>query len=239
MPHRVLNQEEVARYLHVPIADVAALVKRREIPFEKQGGRLVFRKREVETWASQRIMRMAQAGLREFDRQSQVKTHDLSRGHANVSELLRKDRVDIAMASRTKPSLIRDIARLADGTGLVNDPAGLVQSLQEREKLCSTALARGVALLHPRNHDAYAFEDSFLCLARAASPLPFGAIDGTLTDIFFLVCCQDDRIHLHVLARICMMCAQTRLLESVREAPDSESVCRAVEASESEIIKGL
>ena len=56
----------------------------------------------------------------------------------------------------------------------------------------------------------------FIVLARTAQPLPFGSPDGTVTDIFFLMCCQDDRIHLHVLARVCMMCRHTHLLRDLR-----------------------
>lgn len=239
MPHRVLNLDTVAQYLHVPRADVETLVKRREIPFDKHGDNIVFRTREIDAWASQRIMRMEQGNLKDFHKKSFVKTYDLSKDYAIVTELLRKNCIDIAMASKTKPSVIRDMVKLAEATGLPNDPNDLIQRLQEREKLCSTALTHGVALLHPRNHEPYAFEDSFLCLGRAINPLPFGALDGSLTDLFFLICCQDDRIHLHVLARICMMCSQTNLLERVREAPDALTVHEAVEAAESEIISGL
>ena len=239
MPHRVLSLDGVAHYLHIPRADVETLVKRHEIPFEKQGDRLSFRKREVDAWASQRIMRMEHGRLRDYHQRSSVKAHDLSKKHAIVSELLSEPCIDIAMTCRTKPSVIREMVKLAETTGMVNDPAELVQSLQEREKLCSTALTRGVALLHPRHHEPYAFEDSFVCLARAVSPLPFGAVDGSLSDLFFLICCQDDRIHLHVLARICMMCSQTQLLEWVREAPDASTMHGAIEMAESEIIRGL
>jgi mannitol/fructose-specific phosphotransferase system IIA component (Ntr-type) len=39
-------------------------------------------------------------------------------------------------------------------------------------------------------------------VARATGGIAFGAPDGELTRIFFLICCHTDRYHLHVLARL-------------------------------------
>ena len=128
---------------------------------------------------------------------------------------------------------------MAGRTGLVVYPADLLKSLEERERLGSTALAGGVALLHPLHHEPYMFEDSFVLLARAVQPVPFGSPDGELTDLFFLICCQDERIHLHLLARLCTMCHRTDLLESLRQSPDATSMREALVASEEEAIRGL
>lgn len=236
MPHRRFNLKEVAAYLHVPAADIEALVHEGQIPFERQGGRAVFTKKEVDAWASQRILGLSRQRLESYHKQTSARMHDLSKQHAIISELTRREWLEPALASRTRAAAVRDMAKAAEATGLVIYPDELLASLQEREALCSTGLPGGLALLHPRHHDPYMFSDSFILLARAVHPIPFGAPDGKPTDLFFLVCCQDDEIHLHVLARLCMMCVQTKLIAHLRDAADAEGLYAALARAEQEVI---
>jgi len=233
MPYRTLNLDQVAEYLHVSRADVEGLVHHREIPFERPGGRLVFRKKDIDVWASQRILGLPGHRLESYHRGSSRRTSERTgRRETVVGELLRQNLVEPALASKTRAAAIRDLVELATRTDAVLDPSELLASLQAREALCSTALPGGVAVLHPRHQDPYLFSESFVLLARAMSPIPFGAPDGQKTDLFFLICCQDDRIHLHVLARICLMCSQTPLLGELRQAEDAPSMIAAIESAE-------
>ena len=131
------------------------------------------------------------------------------------------------------------MVRLAENTNLLIDSVELLKSLKEREQMCSTALAGGIALLHPRHHDPYLFEDSFVVLGRTVQPIPFGSPDGTTTDLFFLVCCQDERIHLHVLARLCMLCYHTSVLLDLREAKTPAEMLKSLIDAEEDVIKHL
>ncbi|MFA5206429.1 MAG: PTS sugar transporter subunit IIA [Lentisphaeria bacterium] len=240
MPSRRLNLDEAAEYLHLPVRDLEELVRRREIPCERQGGRLQFLRGEVDAWASQRILGMPEARLEKYHRNATVRVrHRLGRAHAIVAELLRPAAVVPALASRTKASLLRDMVEVAGRTELLYDPADLLASLREREELCPTAIENGVALLHPRHHDPYLAGDSFIALGRVVHPLPFGAADGRQTDLFFLICCQDDRIHLHVLARLCLMCLHTGMLEQLRAAADGAEMAAAVAAAERQAMAGI
>ncbi len=236
MPYRTFNLTEVCTYLHLAQPDVEALTRRQEIPFENKGGRLVFRKKDVDAWASQRILGFSNKHLTAYHKVSSAKTHDLSKQHTIIAELVKTEYIQPALGSRTKPSLLRDMVALAGQTGLVTDPDELLQSLLERERLCSTALPEGIALLHPRHHEPYMFDDSFIVLGRAAHPLPFGAPDGNTTDLFFLICCQDDRIHLHVLARLCLMCQDTTVLQETRTASDAAAIMDCLVRSENKAI---
>ena len=239
MPYRIFNLDEVAAYLHLARRDVETLVKRDEIPCERQGERMVFRKREIDGWASQRILRLSGSRLADYHRTSSAKAHHLSARTAIMAELISADRIAPELASRTKASLLRDMAALADRTGLVADPRDLLRSLEEREQLCSTALAGGLALLHPRHHDPYMFSDSFIVLGRAIQPIHCGSQDGAPTDLVFLICCQDDRLHLHTLARLCTMVNQTRVLAALRAAGDSAAMLAALVIAEDEVIRKL
>ena len=232
--------KEVADYLHLSVEDVELLVKRREIPCEKQGDRVMFRRRDVDGWASQRLLGMSSKHLRDYHQRSTEKSHSLSRDHAILSELMAPDRIEPSLKAKTKAAVLRDMVDLADRSGLLYLRDDLLTSLDAREKLCSTALAGGIALLHPENHEPYMFEDSFVVLGRSLQPIPFGAPDGLTTDMFFLVCCQNDRLHLHVLARLCMICYHTPLLLELREADaDPGAMYELLCEREQDVIKGM
>jgi len=237
MPNQIFDAASVAAYLHMEPPQINLLVKRGEIPYESRGSRVVFRRSEIDAWASQRILGLPSNRLTAYHATSSAKMHNLSKHHALMPELTRPVFISVELTSRTKPSLIRDMKTLADKTGLVSNPDDLLTSLQEREALCSTAISDGIALLHPRHHEPYMFDDSFVVLGRTIQPLPFGAADGQKTDLFFLICCQDDRIHLHVLARVCMMCRQTKLIATLRQAESADAMHNALLAAEQEIIK--
>ena len=237
MPYRMLNLAEAAEYLHLSTAILEEMARRGEVPCEKQGGRLSFRHNAIDEWASRRLLESSQEKLSDFHQRSTAKYHDLSHEAAIVPALLKPEWIEPAMTCRSKASVIRQMVELADRTGRLCYRDELLESLIEREKLCSTALAGGLALLHPRNHEPYMFEDSFLVVGRTIAPILFGSPDGSTTDVFFLICSQDDRIHLHVLARLCMMCHHTSLLLELRQTQDPGEMHRILMASEQQVIQ--
>jgi excisionase family DNA binding protein len=237
MPYRFLSISEATDYLHIGESNLLTLVKRGEIPFYKKGESVVFRKQELDEWASRKIMSFSDSHLQEYHKNTSAKIHNLSKSHTIIKELLPANAVSINIQARTRPSLIREMVNLADSTGLVLMKDELIASLEEREALCSTAMPNGIALLHPRNHVPYMFEDSFIVSGRVSCGLPFGALDGSATDIFFLICCQDDRIHLHVLARLCVLCHDRKLLEAMRAAEIGEEMREVIVKAEAEWIR--
>ncbi|HMO50483.1 MAG TPA: PTS sugar transporter subunit IIA [Kiritimatiellia bacterium] len=237
MPHTRMTLSEAADYLTMTEEDILSLVKQREIPHERAGSRYVFTRSEIDAWASQRLLGLKEDRLQAYHRRSSAKMHDLSKKSAIMAELLRPEWIVPALTCRTKSSIIRDMVELADRTGLLNDRELLLHNVMEREKMCSTALSGGLAILHGQHHEPYLSEDSFIVLGRTVQPIPFGSPDGRTTDMFFLVCCQDERIHLHVLARICMLCYHTPLLLTLREAEDAQAMYDAIVAVEVELIR--
>lgn len=237
MPYRVFNLAEAAEYLHLTEDVVEDLARRGDLPCERQGGRLVFRHNQIDEWASRRVLGFNEEKLTDFHRRSTAKYHDLSSDAAIMPALTKAEWIEPRMKCRTKASVIREMVDLADRTGLLCYRDELANSLVEREKLCSTALSGGLALLHPRNHDPYMFEDSFVVLGKTIAQVPFGSPDRSTTDVFFLICSQDDRIHLHVLARLCMMCHQTSMLLEMRGTDDSAELHAILVASEKQVLK--
>ena len=237
MPYRTFSIKEAAEYIHLPQPDVERLVRQNEIPFELQGNRLIFRQVDLDAWLSRRILGLNDKHLNDYHKTISIKPRELTPTHRVISELTKKTAIRTDLTSRTKPSLLRDMVALADKSGLLLNPKDLQQSLEEREKMCSTALVDGFALLHPRHHAPYMFETSFIAVGRTIRAIPFGATDGKETDIFFLICCQNDLLHLRVLARLCLMCRRKGFLDGLRQSKEASEIYACLCHEELQVIK--
>ncbi len=236
MPQRMMNSDQVARYLHVEPTQIKCWVLQGEIPCEQAGAHPMFRRKDIDAWASQRILGMPERHLTSFHRETSQQAHREDDGPFSVCDLLTPGRTVFALRSRTKASVLRDLTAVAEREEILYDPKDLVRSLEEREALCSTGLGGGVAIVHPRHHDPYIASEPFLILARAAHPICFGAPDGKPTDIFFLLVATDDRYHLQALARLCLMMMNTKLLGNLRDADSAAGMHAATLQAEKEIL---
>ncbi len=236
MAHLILTTEELAEYLHVSVRMIERLVRESDIPKIERGGKLTFQRSEIDAWASQRIIGLPEEPLESYHQKSMRGTQKIFVNHALIPALLSPTSINLELKSKTRASVIRDMVALADGTGRVIEPRELLTSVEAREALCSTAMPGGVALLHARNYDQYRFDSSFIVFGRTIQTVLFGAPDGGATRLFFLICCQDDRIHLHTLARLCLMVMKTDILTQLFTAPDGTTAYDAMVAAEQAVL---
>lgn len=232
MPHTTFTVDQLADYLHVERRHVEEFLQAGDIPHTVRGGRTYFQRAEIDAWASQRVLRLPDEGLDWYHRKTTAGTREQFPGGALIPVLLSPAAIDLELTAKTKASVIRDLVALADRTGRVFDARELRESIGAREALGSTALPGGLALLHARQHGAYRFDGSFVVLGRTIQPIPFGASDGRPTRLFFLICCEDDRIHLHTLARLCLLAKETDVLSALSTVADPAGAYGALVAAE-------
>jgi nitrogen PTS system EIIA component len=232
MPHRTFNIQDLTEYLHLGPGDVERLMRETDIPYTTRGGRAFFQRTEIDAWASQRILGLPSKRLDVYHAKAVRGTREVFPHLALIPELLKPDYIDLALPAKTRASVLRDVIALAERSGRVLDSRELLESVKQREALCSTALPGGFALLHPRSHADYRFEGSFIVLGRTVQPVPFGAPDGRPTQLFFLICCEDDRIHLHTLARLCVMAQKTEVMGELFNAADAHAAYEALAIAE-------
>ena len=236
MSYQILSLEAVAEYLHLTEADIAQRVKSNEIPHEKRGNRIVFPKDEIDLWASQRLLRLPGQRLTEYHQKSTQATREILPREALLPDMIQPSFAAPALTAKTKSSVLHELVALAATTGRLSNSRDLLASLEAREALCSTGMPGGFALPHPRVPDPYLFETSFIILGRTVQAIHFGAPDGKPTSLFFLICCQDDRLHLHTLARICLIAQNTAILEQLRQSADGPSMHAALLAAEEQAL---
>ena len=239
MSYQLFDIDGVADFLHLTPADIEQRVKNREIPFERRGHRLVFRKHAIEEWASRRILDFPSERLAVYHGKSTRNTRRILPNEALLPEMLEAGAVASAMASRTQPSVLCDLVALAEKTGNVCNHKELLEGLKSREELCSTGLPGGFALPHPRFHEPSLCEKSLIVVGRTVQEIYFGAPDGEPTQLFFLICCRDERLHLHTLARLCLMAKKTDMICQLLDAPAAETMRDVLLAAEREVLMDM
>ena len=236
MTPRTLTVDELAEYLHVARRHVERLIKDGEIPCTMRGGRMLFQRDEIDAWASRRLLRLPGQSLEWYHQKTMQGTRRIFAQAALIPVLLQPEGIDLALESKTKAAVIRDMVGLAERTGRVSDPRELRDSVEAREALCSTALPGGLALLHARQQEKFRFEGSFTVLGRTIQAVPFGAPDGRASRLFFLICCDDERIHLHTLARLCLLALKTNILSELVAATDASVAYADLVAAEINVL---
>jgi len=226
---------ELAAYIGMDSRQAEKLALRGQIPCQKVGGSLRFNRAEITDWLQQKMGTMARASLDSMD--AGITNHrQVNPDDDLISPMLRPQAITTNLPARTKNSVLRELVALAQETDLLYDGPALLEALIKREELCSTAMEAGVAIPHPRRPLPYTVADSILVIAATSNGIGFGAPDGQLTDLFFMTCSQDDRHHLHVLARICRMLHNSKLAQNIRHAQSPQEIIQLMKDREQQIL---
>ena len=231
MGNDTMTLEQLARYLRRDAREVVKLVDRGELPARKVGGDLRFSVAEVNHWIEQRIADSGEEELRHIDERHDEPTEPL------ITGLLHEACVAVPLRATTRASVLQELVKLAEQSWQVYDPTALLEAIRHREAKSSTALENGVAVPHPGKPMPNAMGESLIAFARTEGGMPFGAPDGGLSDMFFMIACRDSATHLKVLARLARMFLRPNFLDDLRSEPTAHGAVQLIRQTEAELIK--
>lgn len=235
MPYSYMDLLELSKFLGLDIRQAEKMANRGEIPCQKVSGTLRFNRAQITEWLQQHMSSLNRNKLANMD--AGITAHrDVPTTDTLIIPMLKPEAISLALPARTKKSVLKELVVLAEKTGNLYDPDTLLQTLTDREELCSTAMEGGIAIPHPRQPQPYIIADTILAIGKTNSGIGYGAPDGRLTDLFFMTCSQDDRHHLHILARLCRMLHDSDFVEELRHCEDVEKVAELMHQREMEVI---
>lgn len=140
-----------------------------------------------------------------------------------LQELLDAGRVAIIDAPGDVSAVMRTAARMLAGAG--GDARAIGEGLEERERLASTAIGRGVAIPHARVEDLEETRGAFL---RLSPPVDFGAADGEPVDLVLAMAVPRHAMqgHLEVLAEVAERFSDPGFGALLRQARDHAELAR-------------
>ena len=233
-----LDLRSAAARLHMDELELKHFAQREEVPAQKRGDDFFFDRRLLDEWAQRRMIGLHPKQLT-GEHTHAMNERARSTGEVRISDLLAVEAIAPFLSAKNKGGVLRDMTELAESTGKVYDKDALFKGLTEREEAASTAVGGGAAFLHVKFHDEYLVSESFLALGRTVRPVFFGAPDDEGTDIFFLINCTDRALHLHVLARLCLLAHGTTLLADLRAAADAAAMLENLQSAETSLLGNL
>ena len=231
MTNEMMDMEQLAAYLQRDIREVGKLASRGHLPGHKVGGQWRFARAEINHWIETQLPAYTEKQL------ANLESAGDGDGEPLLANLLSEASMAVPLPAATKASVLKELVNLAEQSWQVYDPEAVLDAIRAREEMGSTALPSGVAIPHPRRPLPAALGEAVMAYGRTASPMPFGAPSGGLTDIFFLVCCRDDRTHLRVLARLTRLLMRPEFLDELRAAETPAESWERIVAAEQQLVQ--
>jgi PTS system nitrogen regulatory IIA component len=145
-----------------------------------------------------------------------------------ITDILTEDMVVAALRGRTKTDVIEELARVvAEHYRGEIELGRLVQALEDRERLNSTALGEGVAIPHGKLPGLRRVVAAF---GRSPGGVDFSSLDEKPTHLFFLLVAPEDSAgaHLKALARISRLLKDDAFRARLMAATGSADLYRTI-----------
>lgn len=228
MANEMMDLEQLADYIQRDKREVTKLANRGHLPGRKVGGEWRFARAEINQWLEAQLPAYTEQQLKALESRDVPAQGE----EPLIAGMLARTNIAVPLPASTRASVLKELVGLAEQSWHVYDPAAILEAIRQREEMGSTALESGVAIPHPRRPLPQALGDHILAYGRTATGIPFGAAHGALTDIFFLVCCQDESTHLRVLARLSRLLLLPGFIDALREVATAEETWEMIDAAE-------
>jgi PTS system nitrogen regulatory IIA component len=147
-----------------------------------------------------------------------------------LNEFLDFESIRVGLSAGNKRQLLNMLGQTA-GARLGLDPAAIVDSIVERERLGSTGFGNGVAIPHGKIDG---IKSIYAMLVRLAEPIDYKAIDGQPIDLVFLMLSPPDAgaMHLKALAAVSRTIRNGATLEKLRGARSRDALAAVLMAAD-------
>ncbi len=159
-----------------------------------------------------------------------------SSGTIVVSQLLAPASINLNLKSTDRDGVLEELVNQISAIAKQPDARQtLLRALHEREQLHSTGIGDGVALPHARNALVGLVDHPVIIFGRSVQGVPFGAIDGAPSKLFFLLVAPTVTEHLSMLARISRLLREPRLRQELLAADTPKKAIAQIREAETRL----
>jgi len=226
----LLNIKQLAEYLQLSQRTVYRLVERGDLPAVKVGGQWRFRRATVDEWLDVNMQRLDAASLHALEGDA---SGEGARGR--LSDLIAPENAAIRLSAGAREEVVHAFVSAVRFPEPISVDL-VTERVLERERLCSTAVADGVAILQtPRSRPRVLTEHDLVAIAHLARPVDFAALDGTRTDTLVLLLARSERDQLALLAKLARLTREPGFLRTLHDAQEAAETIALIRDTEDRV----
>ncbi len=218
-----LTVREAASYFGVNEATLQRWITQRGLPAHRAYERTYLNPLELWEWAVEQRVPVSR-GLLEQARSAPSE-------HPLLADLLRAGGIFHDIAAATREEALRAIVQRLP-VPPDQDRGFLLQILEAREALGSTAIGDGIAIPHVRNPIVLHVEQALVTLCLLRRGIPFDAPDGEPVHAIFMVISPTVPAHLQILAQLGFVLRDDTLRQLLRAAAPADEILGRIEMIE-------
>nr|WP_281222974.1 fructose-specific PTS transporter subunit EIIC [Photobacterium sanguinicancri] len=119
----------------------------------------------------------------------------------DITDLIEPEIICLDLKARTKEGVLKELVDLLDVAGKLADKDQFLTDVWKREEIGNTGFEEGIAIPHAKS---YAVAKPAVAVGISRAGIDYGAEDGELSDVFFMLASPDghDHHHIEVLAQL-------------------------------------
>lgn len=229
MPGEFMTIEEAAKFLNMSAEAVTLLADKGALHRDKIG-KMLIKTAEIRDWLHR--------GIKDFN-QSQLEAlgKDYAEHGTLIYKMLDPNCIKKVLTGTSKSAVISELVDLLVERGGV-DPKHrkkIMSAVFERERMCSTAVADGVAIPHPRDPLVGIIKKPRLVIGLSWHGIDFESFDGKATHVVVLLCTPRLDLHLQILARLSRLLRNLKMRVALCRAKDEDEFIETFASFEKEI----
>ncbi|MFL9650993.1 MULTISPECIES: PTS fructose transporter subunit IIABC [unclassified Exiguobacterium] len=148
----------------------------------------------------------------------------------NITDLLKKDTIQLNLRSRSKAEVIEELVDVLDHAGKLSDRNGYRDAILAREAQSTTGLGEGIAIPHAKTK---AVKQPAIAFGRSEG-IDYEALDGQDSRLFFMIAAGEhaNNEHLETLSKLSVFLMDPAFQERLYAATSEDDVIRAIEEKE-------
>ncbi|HAS8090549.1 TPA: PTS fructose transporter subunit IIA, partial [Vibrio vulnificus] len=137
----------------------------------------------------------------------------------DMTNLIEPEVICLDLKANSKEDVLIELVEMLDKAGKLTDKQQFLRDIWLREEIGNTGFEEGIAIPHAKSH-AVALPAVVVGISRQG--IDYGAEDGQLSDVFFMLASPDgeDHHHIEVLAQISSKLIEEGFVEKLKAAED-------------------
>jgi mannitol/fructose-specific phosphotransferase system IIA component (Ntr-type) len=218
MPGEYMTLEKAAEFLNMS-TDAVNLLMEKGFAKKDKAGNILVKRVDIMQWFNRGIKDLNVAQLNKLEK-------DFSNRSIMIHPLLSPECIITNILGRRKIAIITELVdQLVEKGGVEKKHRDkILSAIIERERMCSTALADGVAIPHPREPLAGIIRKPRIVMGLSWTGVDFESFDGKLTHIVALLCVPKLENHLQILAKMSRLLRNPKLRVSLCRSKSPQEV---------------